>query len=225
MAFGFRKSFGFGKFCRFNVTHRGLSVSAGAPGARVSIPLTGNREPTLVTSIPDTGLYHRETLGSSPAPAVSESLGISPMTWSQKRKMRYALDQVLRRTGCKSYAAMPILEKARTTLDYLIAIGDQYTRDALAGHNSPEIKLDEGRRLMLLDRLAKDILISEGTTLKKQRLTHAWFLREICKFLAARWSCQTSSRGSRRTSRKTKPISSRRNRLRRSKHDRNGEGF
>jgi hypothetical protein len=59
MGLRFRKSWKLGLF-RYTLTNRGVSTSAGVPGARVTL---GKRGTTITSSIPGSGLSYSNTLG------------------------------------------------------------------------------------------------------------------------------------------------------------------
>jgi hypothetical protein len=63
MPFGFRKSFKIAPGLRFNVSKRGVGISSGRRGMRVSA--STNRKARFTASIPKTGLSYTTTLGGS----------------------------------------------------------------------------------------------------------------------------------------------------------------
>lgn len=62
MGFRFRKSISLGKGVRLNVSKRGVGVSGGVKGFRVSTGPSGTRR---TISIPGTGISHTQKIGSN----------------------------------------------------------------------------------------------------------------------------------------------------------------
>ena len=62
MSLRFRKRFGFGPF-KLNLSLSGVSISIGAPGTSVTIPIIGRRrKPTVSVGLPGTGLYYQQSI-------------------------------------------------------------------------------------------------------------------------------------------------------------------
>ena len=61
LRFSRRKSI-LGGLALINFSKSGVSVSIGRPGARVTLPLFGNRSPRVTVGAPGTGISFTETL-------------------------------------------------------------------------------------------------------------------------------------------------------------------
>lgn len=78
MGWNFRRSVKLLPGVRLNFSHRGIGVSVGVPGARLSLSPGGRVTRTL--GIPGTGIYHRQTLGrgrrtGTPQPSGTQATG------------------------------------------------------------------------------------------------------------------------------------------------------
>ena len=81
MGFRVRKSFKLAPGVRMTVTPRGIGVSAGPRGAKLSVHSSGRVTQTL--SIPGSGISHTKTFRPSGAPARGSAAPASPSRPSQ----------------------------------------------------------------------------------------------------------------------------------------------